>query len=143
MGKKRTKPKKIEQTGVVLTSDLRTQLAAAAQAADHSVSQEIRNRLQRTFDEDKFDAPTLKLAAAIRDLSTLVSIQTRHNWHSHPAAARVLRYAITARLARLKPEGDPTFAAGELPTARLVAQGSDDPEQWGSAWKRLNFTPRR
>jgi hypothetical protein len=138
VGKKQKKPK-IEQTGVVLTADLRTQLAAAAQAAGNSVSAEIRQRLERTFAEDGFDLPTRNLVEKVRSLTTAVKIQTTQTWHAHPAATRVLRRAINVALARIMPGGDPNaidnavFAPGELPIVRLVAQGSDDPDEMGIA----------
>jgi hypothetical protein len=137
------------QMGVALSDDLRDRLEKSADAAGHSVGEEIRQRLERTFAEDDArDPETRKLISAIADLAIWVRIQTNRDWHSHPAANRVLRDAITTYLARLKPSGEPVFAPGELPTVRLVAAGSDDPEAMGLALEALVFhtppmTPER
>jgi hypothetical protein len=114
-------------------------LEAASQAAGHSLGEEIRQRLERTFEEDGYSEETRRLVGAVRELTTYVRLQTGHDWFAHPAAARVLQYAITARLSRLKPEGEAIFAPGELPTARLVAQGSDDPEAMGLGLEAVEF----
>lgn len=77
--------------------------------------------------------------SAIDALSTLVQLQTGHSWHSHPAAHWVMRHALTARLQRLRPEGERVFAPDELPTARLVAAGSDDPQTMGVSLEAVDF----
>src|SRR5438128_1680405 len=127
------------QMGVGLPDDLRAQLEAASAAGGHSVAEEIRRRLERTFEDEGIDPETRKLMAAIGSLTTLVRLQTGHAWHSHAAANRVLRHAITARLARLKPSGEAVFAPDELPSARLVAAGSDDPEAMGLGLEAVDF----
>ena len=108
------------------------------------VSGEIRRRLELTSG----DAETLRLLEAVSAAAVLTSLQTGHKWHAHPAAHRVLRQIILSHLARFKPAGDAVFAPGELPSARLVAPDSDDPEQIGLALEALQFhtppmTPER
>jgi hypothetical protein len=131
----------MKQLKVGLPDALRSRLGTAAAASGKGLAEEIRGRLERTFENEieRGDAPTLKLSEAIEKLATLVSIQTGHAWHAHPAANRVMRFAITGRLARLTPQGDAVFAPSELPTARLVAPGSDDPEAMGLALETLEF----
>src|SRR3974390_861528 len=46
---------KARQLGVKLTDDLREQLEVARTKAGHSVGEEIRQRLERTFREDALD----------------------------------------------------------------------------------------
>jgi hypothetical protein len=48
-----------------------------------------------------------------------------------------MRNTITARLQRLRPEGERTFGVGELPNDRLVA--SDDPEAMGLGLEAVDF----
>jgi hypothetical protein len=127
------------QMGVALDPKLRARLEAASVTAGHSVASEIRRRLEQSFEAEGLDLPTRRLMAAIGELAVLVRLQTNHAWHSHPAANRVFRHALTARLARLKPSGEPVFAPNELPTVRLVAAGSDDPEAMGLALEAVEF----
>src|SRR5262249_28424025 len=122
-------------------------LADALRAADaqrdspQGLSAEVRERLERTYYEDlQGDAQTRQLMNAILNLASLVKLQTGHDWHSHAGANRVMRHAITARLARLKPDGEPTFKSNELPKSRLVAPGSDDVEHMGLGLEALDFS---
>jgi hypothetical protein len=127
----------MKQLKVSLPDGLRAQLDTAAASAGQSVAEEIRQRLEQSFEQDEIDQHTRQFMAAIANLVVLVRLQTGHDWHSHPAANRVLRNAITARLARLRPSGEPVFAPGELPSALLVA--SDDPEAMGLGLEAINF----
>jgi hypothetical protein len=132
-----------KQMGVALGDALRAELEASATARGHSLAAEIRRRLEETYDYDTADRQTRDLMDSVRDFATLVKLQTGHEWHSHPAANRVMRHAITARLARLKPSGEPVFKHEELPVARLFAPGSDDPEAMGLAIEAVSFHQRR
>ena len=105
-----------------------------------NVSEEIRRRIEESFArENSGDAATLALATSVIEFATLISLQTGHAWHAHPAANRMMRFMITARLARLRPEGEPSFKAEELPTARLVAPDSDDVEAMALALEAVEF----
>jgi|SRR5271165_256567 len=128
------------QLGVALDDELRERLAAAAEAKGHSIAEEVRQRVQQTFDAEAFDRPTRDLMRAIGGFAVLVRLQTNHTWHSHPAANRVMRYAITARHARLQPKGEAVFAPNELPASRLVA--SDDLEAMGLGLEAIDFHTR-
>jgi len=131
---------KMTQLKVSLPDDLRSWLEAAVEGTGRSLGDEIRQRLEATFDrEEKLDNQTLRLAYAIDRLASYVFLQTNHRWYDHAAANRVMRHAITARLARLRPEGDPVFQPDELPKHRLVAAGSDDPEAMGLGLEALEF----
>jgi hypothetical protein len=126
----------MKQLKVGLPDELREQLEAVAAESGKALGEEIRDRLEAGI---AGDAETRKLVEAVGSLATLVRLQTGHAWHSHPGANRVMRHALTARLARLKPEGDGIFAPGDLPTARLVAPESDDPEAMGLALEAMDF----
>jgi hypothetical protein len=130
MGRKR-------QLGVALDDRLREQLDALAAQGGRSIADEIRQRVERTLEQDAIEAPTRTLMAAIERLAVLVGRQTGRPWHSHPVATRVLCHAIAARLARLRGDGDAVFAPGELPAARLVT--SDDPQTMGLGLEAIDF----
>ena len=126
----------MKQLKVGLPDELRDQLEAAAASSGKALGEEIRDRLETGI---AADTETRKLLDAVGSLATLVRLQTGHDWHNHPAANRVMRYALTARLARLKPEGEGIFAPGDLPIARLVAPESEDPEAMGLALEAMEF----
>ena len=120
---------------------LQEELERAASASGSSLSEEIRRRLEFSFKAEGVGPEDRDLIVAISDLMRFVRIQTGHEWHQHAAAHRALRHAITARLARLKPEGEPVFGPGQLPTNQLVA--SDDPETMGLGLEAIHFhTPQ-
>jgi hypothetical protein len=131
---------KMTQLKVSLPDQLRSQLETAVEGTSRSLGDEIRKRIDAGLDrEERLDDQTLRLAYAIDRLASYVFLQTGHHWHDHPAANRVMRHAITARLARLRPEGDQVFRPDELPKHRLVASGSDDPEAMGLGLEALEF----
>jgi len=133
----------MKQLKVGLPDYLREELEQAAAASGKSLADEVRVRLEASFESEGSDPETRALVGAVDFLAGLVNIQTGHKWHQHPAANRVLRYAIMARLARLKPNGDPVFGPDELPKRRLAAPDSDDPEVMGLALEAVDFhTPR-
>lgn len=130
----------MKQLKISLEDGVRESLEAAAKAGGHSLGEEIRQRLDRTFQEA--DPQTRELLDAIDSLTTLVRLQTGRDWHEHAGANRVLRRAILARLTRLKPEGEESFAGSDLPKHPLVA--STDPDEMGLGLEAINFstTPR-
>jgi hypothetical protein len=129
----------MKQLKVGLPDYLREELEQAAAASGRSLADEVRVRLEASFESEGSDAETRALTAAVGNLATLVRLQTGHKWHKHPAANRVMRYAITARLARLKPNGEAVFGPDELPKSRLAAPGSDDPEAMGLGLEAIDF----
>jgi hypothetical protein len=127
----------MKQIKVSLPDDVRAVIEKASAEAGHSLSEEIRRRLEQTLKENAYDSETRKLMAAVHRFAVLVKLQTNHRWQDHPAANRVMRQAITARLARLKPGGEPLFSPDELPSARLVT--GDDPEAMGTGLEAIDF----
>src|SRR3974390_3574766 len=95
---------KARQLGVKLTDDLREQLEVARTKAGHSVGEEIRQRLERTFREDALDPlppgkrrdlvadpQTRELLAAIVRIAEWVRLDLRGNWHSDKDAPAAFR----------------------------------------------------
>jgi hypothetical protein len=123
--------------GLLLEDQLRERLEKASAAAGCSVGEEIRRRLERTFDQDA-DPETSKLLAAIGDFTIWVINYTGHRWHEHRAATRVLRRAILARLTRHWGESieHAVFAPGEK---KSVLVDSDDPDTLGLSLEATHF----
>lgn len=119
---------KQRQLAVALPPDLRSRLEAASAAAGHSLAEEIRARLVQSFNQDAVDEPTRKLLAAIGRFEGLIRTQSGHAWHAHAGANRTLRHMITARLQRLRPQGEATLEPADERT-RLIS--SNDPETVG------------
>jgi plasmid stability protein len=129
----------MKQLKVGLPDYLREELERAAATSGKSLADEVRVRLEASFESEGSDPETRALAAAVDNLAKLVRLQTGHKWHKHAAANRIMRYAITGRLARLQPEGEPVFRPDELPKNRPAAPGSNDPETMGLALEAIDF----
>src|ERR1019366_6472420 len=134
---KRRGPKQ-KQLPVALTPHLRRELEAAAARSGNSLGEEVRQRLFQSFAAESVDPLTRQFADAAVGFAIDVKRETGRDWYAHPAANRALRYAITARLSRLKPAGDVVFAADELPANRILTS-SIDPETIGTMIEAFNF----
>lgn len=62
---------KPKQIGVLLSDDTRKRLETAAAAGGHSIAEEIRQRLERTFEEESLDPKMRKLMNAIKEMVEL------------------------------------------------------------------------
>lgn len=142
MAKPKPPETKQKQLPVSLTPHLRRELEAAAAKSGVSLGEEVRQRLFKSFADETVDARTRELADAVIGFAIDVKRETGREWHAHPAANRALRFAITARLARLKPEGDDMFKADELPANRMLTS-SDDSETIGKMIEAFNFRSQR
>jgi hypothetical protein len=139
---------KQRQIAVALPPDYRERLEQAACAAQHSIAEEIRLRLERTFNSERLDPPTRDLLPAIPRLAELVRAQTGLDWHVHLEAWLVFRHAIDARLDRLRPpmtsrpSADRTSPLGPLvsPVGPLVS--SENPETVGAGLEAIEFNSR-
>lgn len=139
MAKKAKPPEtKQKQLPVSLTPHLRRELEAAAAKSGVSLGEEVRQRLFKSFADETVDARTRELADAVIGFAIGVKLETGREWHAHPAANRALRFAVTARLARLKPEGDDMFKAGEMPNNRIITS-SEDPQVIGQTIEAFDF----
>ena len=130
----------MKQLKVALSDGLRLRITQAAKGSGRSLADEIRHRVERSFNrEDAADEPTRDLAEAVERFAVLIRLQTGHDWRTHPASNRVMRQMVSSRLARLGPQGEPFFAHDELPRARLVAPESNDVEAMAIGLEALDF----
>jgi hypothetical protein len=91
------RPPAQRQIGVSLPDDVRDRLEEEARKASHSIAEEIRRRIERTFEQDLFDRPELQeLSAKICLMAVLASMATGKSWHQDPATAYLLKLAIDA-----------------------------------------------
>jgi hypothetical protein len=118
---------KQRQIPVALPSHFRMHLEQAAADAGHSVAEEIRRRLERTFVEDAADQPTRDLLLKVKDLTALVMAQTGRDWYAHSEAWKIFRAAIITLIDRLQPaeplgaEPKQPITESTRPILRLVA----------------------
>jgi hypothetical protein len=123
----------------------------AAKERGRSLSEEIRLRLDRSIQQDRSEPATQELRDAIDDLANYVFFQCGIGWEEHPAATRIMRDAIAARLKRMVPDYETaTFTADELRESRKKATlaaspllTSDDQSTWGAALEALAFHSRQ
>jgi hypothetical protein len=142
MAGRKTRAPKQKQLPVALTPHIRRELEAAAARSGNSLGEEVRRRLLRSFSDDTIDPITRDLARAVIGFTNDVQLETGRSWHEHPASNWALRNAITARLARLKPEGEAVFMPNELPANRLLTS-SDDPDTIGLTIEAFDFRTQR
>src|SRR5215470_8246995 len=124
-----------KQIGVALSEAVRDALETAASNAGHSIAEEIRQRIERTFVEDAVAPETRKLTTAINLLADLIEAQTKHKWFENPAATSVMKHAIDALLGSLKGgDGEATFLQDDLPPkeTRFLNTLPDDPRGMGA-----------
>ncbi len=119
-----------KQMGVTIPESARTQLEASSAAAGHSIAEEIRRRLERTFEEDARDPVLRDFVSDLVELAQLVKLDTGMAWHKDAASHAAFHSALLALLAQHKPEGPPVFTIAR----DLFGSGrSDDPETVGRA----------
>src|ERR1019366_7056752 len=82
------------QTAVRLPRDVHDRL----KGSDRGVSEEIRHRLQRTFDDEKIAAPTRQLLADIVQLAEQVELDQGVDWYLSDRAQEVFAVAVLARV---------------------------------------------
>ena len=91
------------------------------------VSEEIRQRVERTFHEDNFDLQTRELAGAVMWMADQVQRDTNVPWHDNPRAHEALSEAIVTWLGMIRPAW--RGAVSDL-------FGPDDPQTLGRAIAR-------
>jgi hypothetical protein len=123
-----------KQMGVALPDALRGQLEEASAKAGRSIAEEIRQRLERTFEEDARDPVLREFVSDIIGLSIYLKGDTGSAWHEHPAAHAAFRSGVLALLEQYKPEGAPVFSPAV--SSGLNIANSDDPETVGRALVR-------
>jgi hypothetical protein len=123
------------QIPVALSAELRARLEAAAGAAGHSVAEEVRRRVDRTFIEDALDPPLRALVDDIVELAEWVRVDVAGNWHSDPGAHAVFRSGVLMLIDERKPKGPPIFGAARGLLGAGISK-SDDPDTIGRALVR-------
>jgi hypothetical protein len=109
---------------LLLDEPLRAALEEAAAANGRTVTDEIRQRLERTLLEDeKFDEPTQGLGFAIMELAASIQRQSANGvaWHQHPRAFEALKQSMLTWL-----DGAKLTEPGPVPF-------DDDPVSFGKA----------
>jgi hypothetical protein len=96
MGRKR-------QLGVALDDQVRSLLENLASKSDRSIADEIRNRIERTIDQDLFDPATRKLGLAIMELARGIQENSGCRWYEQPKAHEALAEGVATLLDGLKP----------------------------------------
>jgi hypothetical protein len=91
-----------------LPHDLHDRLAQAAGA--RSVSEEIRQRLEASFDpqQRRVDPKTAELLDGVATVARTIG-SFYAPWHENPYALAAVRSAVETLLAALGPKGDPVF----------------------------------
>jgi len=95
------------QTSLRLPTSLRDQLAEAADAAGHGLGEEIRDRLELSFDPPRAaDHETQVLLLAIKDMASLLE-DHYPAWHADAFSFQAFAAAISKLLRLYRPEGEP------------------------------------
>jgi hypothetical protein len=145
------------QLKITMPDDLRAKLDQASADSSLSVAEEIRSRVERTFQEDSADPPTRELMDSVQELAELVKLQTGRSWHEDVRAANILFEAIVHRFVRLYPrirnaDREPfwplntavepleKFLDDELPPERPV--DSDNQLAWSVHLESIDFHVR-
>ena len=121
----------MKQLKISLPDDLRSQLDAAAEKTNQSLAEEIRSRLEQTFEADAFDRETRELAASVMRMANQIQ-RGFGSWHQRPKAHEALARAIQDYLTSLKPTLKPTFKPPLVGVSDLF-EASLDPQTIGHA----------
>ena len=114
-------------TAVVLPKDLLERLRTNAEAAEHGLSTEIRERLYFAHSLQN-DPVTSDLVRLIKNLADGVADARGKKWHEHPKALAAFKAGVAEYLAQYHPEGDASTPPGEH---------DDHPETEGRTLARL------
>jgi hypothetical protein len=131
-----------QQVPIGLGPEMRARLQTAAAAAGHSIAEEVRARIERSFTEDDL-APALRtLVTDLVAVADLVAIDTGGAWNTDRASHETFKAAVLALIAAYEPEGPSTFGAvRDLLGARVLGE-DDDPASVGRAIARFHLRNR-
>ncbi len=96
------------QIGVRLDSVVADRL----RASEHGLSDEIRQRLERTFKYDKVDPVTRELVEGLVNIAALLSVDFGAEWHAWPRAYEAFFSAVKQRIAAYAPPPGVMTGAG-------------------------------
>ena len=122
------------QTSLRMSEDLHRRLFKAAEAAGHSLGEEIRRRLEASFEPEPTDPQTRKLLAAIAYVATGMMLDGI--WHDDLRLFKAFEVAVLTLLSRFEPAG----ISSEAP---FIFSKPDDPPETvgrvhaGFAWRAI------
>ena len=116
-----------KQMGVALPDYLRVELTAASAAANVSIAEEIRRRLDMSFEYDALDDETQDLVSVAIWIAADITDQLGTYWHATQQGRRAVAAGIRLYIETLLPP--PQVADEDL-------LGPDDPETLGRASAR-------
>jgi hypothetical protein len=97
---------KLRQIPVALSAERRLRLMHLAGARDVSIAQEIRERLDRTFEEDGVEPATRELQDGIRQLADSIRASYAVGWQESSTAHKAFAEAVARRIAAYAPPPD-------------------------------------
>ena len=122
------------QTGLRLEPEMLERL----RNSPHGLSNEIRERIERTFREDALDPVTRELRDIVVQLADLLAIDYFGGWQSSPEAHHAFAAGLTKILADYKPPaevGTPGASAlmkPDIPPEHMGQIRADDVQRWHS-----------
>jgi hypothetical protein len=133
------------QTSLRLPRELYEQVSQAA--GDHGIGEEIRQRLQRSFDQEAkgrepIDLKTRELASAIANVAAHASGYYRP-WHGDAHTFEVVKAAIDRLLAYYQPKGEPVPYPNPDNIADLLWGPAHSSEEVGAAMASLVLALQR
>jgi hypothetical protein len=129
------------QLKVGLEEEMRERLEAAAKRSGRGLGEEIRHRLEASLDQDTIDPVTRELVEYVKRLAMMIRLQTNHlNWYEHPGAHAAFRFGVTARLGRIKPDGEALFGPDDVPPPQVRLVIGESPETVGQALEALDHS---
>lgn len=116
----------MKQMKVALPDDLRARLDAAAEKSGRSVAEEIRARLQTSFERDvDLDKTSRDFLEGVAAMPAEIELEMGSAWHKDASAHFVFGEVILNRLERFKPKGPIAMpAAADRPHATVTPAGT-------------------
>lgn len=117
---------------------LEPEILARLRAGEHGLSDEIRDRLQRTFTEDALDPATREVRELVVAIAKLIEIDYGRPWHQSPRGHQAFMTALAAVLAQYEPErlSGPPVASDlmepDVPPESLGQIRAQDVRRWGN-----------
>ncbi len=108
-------------TAVVLSAEVRDKL----KQSEGGLSEEIRERIERTLKYDELDPVTRELVEGLINIAALLRIDFGAEWHAWPTAHKAFAAAAAQRLAGYTPPH------GVMPDAASEIFAENDPETVG------------
>jgi hypothetical protein len=132
---------RLERFKFSLSPATRANLEAVAAVSGKSVADEIRTRLQRSFEEDAIDPPLRELREALANLAALVRIDCGAEWHSSPSAYTEFAAALMQRLAGYMPPAQDAEASDlQQPTPEMLGKIREQDDRRQHSYPQLEAT---